>query len=579
MPSINPELVPTIAPGNIFERFTTDTTLNIQWLTPSDPVLFEALNRPIADVTLRQLIIAKALDNIELRLGHITLFPFLVPPKLVVGSGEVDLPTAWLWDMHVSLPAKWEYLRLAKVKRISGVNNGGSGTDITGTLRLVFSAQEQGSGIEVYLFYVDYRIDSDLNYQIVRIVPCTADEETNPIDPAETETINGFVYFRTLNTEDATNRAFFLQVAPPSGVTDSNSDGIYDNPAVYEVAASVAGTSAASEDFLASSLSHGTGITVASAWNAIPALDSDFASWLKSSNYPFGIGATRVSIEGITIPQALFNEFNVVVPAPDEPTGAASLNYNPVWISRIERVDTLATELRVILATYTILDDGALPEVIEFAAFTLKRDYTSGRIVSIEPADDLLKATGTDKANFMQGFGLGHVVLGSVWGSTTTTISDFFDSFLALVTTSEATFTQPNARLSSYSLARSSRYIPTKGQFDALKGSTARLSTPRNPSDSNRYITEADQGLGDAIDFRTKTGFTENQDIEPIGYTGSLAHRIVSLEVESEGTSHTYETDVLPRLRCLFGRDPIFGDVWYDGTIFKMYNGDTWLEI
>jgi len=64
MPEINPALVPTIDPGNIFSRFTTDDTLNVRWLVPGDPVLFEAINRPMADIVLRQLIIAKALDII-----------------------------------------------------------------------------------------------------------------------------------------------------------------------------------------------------------------------------------------------------------------------------------------------------------------------------------------------------------------------------------------------------------------------------------------------------------------------------------------------------------------------------------
>jgi len=83
MPTISPALVPTVTPGNLFDRLTQDTTLNIRWLTATDPVLFEALNRPMADIALRQLIIAKAVDALQLRLSFQNLFPFLITTKVV----------------------------------------------------------------------------------------------------------------------------------------------------------------------------------------------------------------------------------------------------------------------------------------------------------------------------------------------------------------------------------------------------------------------------------------------------------------------------------------------------------------
>lgn len=577
MPEINPALVPTISPGNLFSRFTTDDTLNVRWLTATDPVLWEALNRPIADTVLRQLIMAKAIDAIELRLGHMTLFPFLITPLLDVGTTNIELPVAWIWDMHVSMPAKWEYVRLAKIKRISGTNTGGSsGDQITGVLRLIFTAQAEGSAVEVALFSVDYRIDSNLSYQILRVTIATSSEESNPIDPSEAETVDGFIIFRTLDLTDSTVQSFFQYVAPPASTTDSNSDGIFDNPAVYEIVSTAPG---GTDDFLAASLNHGTGIVVASAWNSIPSLDSDFATWLRSVNYPFRIGASRLSIEGITVPQALFNEFSLVVPANDEPTGDATLAFSPVWLSAIDRLDSLASSLKFVFSTHSILDDGATPAIVEFAALTLDRSYESGRVVNIEPIDDLLKAEGTDQENYRQGFGLGHVVLGSVWGSTSDDITQFFDSFLALVTTSRATFTKEAGILSSFALDRNSRYIASKGQWEALKGTTGRATIPVGPSDSNRYITEGDQGRGDAVDFRTLSGFTENVDIEPVGYSGSLAHKAVVLIVDTSGSAHDYDTDILPRLRCLLGRDPTYFDIWWDGTIFKMFNGDSWISI
>jgi hypothetical protein len=73
-------------------------------------------------------------------------------------------------------------------------------------------------------------------------------------------------------------------------------------------------------------------------------------------------------------------------------------------------------------------------------------------------------------------------------------------------------------------------------------------------------------------------GFDENPDICNTGQTGSLAHRIVTLKINSSNdTNFTYEDDILPRLKRLLGRDPIFGDEWYDGTVFKKFNGETWL--
>jgi len=573
MPEINPALVPTIDPGNIFSRFTTDDTLNVRWLVPTDPVIFEAINRPMADIVLRQLIIAKALDIIELQLGHMALFPFLIPAKIVAGTGDTELPTAWIWDMHTSIPAKWELLRLAKIKRISGSNAGGT-YGVTGKVRLVFTAQQQGSTTEVALFTADYNIDSPLAYQIVRIVPSTAAEEPVSIDPSELDTVNGFLVFRTLDLTDAVNLAFFKLLAPP--VTPIlNPDSTFANPTVYEIANTPPG------NFLLAALNHGTGTLVVSAYNAIPAMESDFSSWLKSSNYPFRIGATRISVEGIIVPQALFNEFDMVVPASDEPTGDATLLYSPIWLSAIQRVDTLATRLRFIFSTHSIAEDSLTPQVVEFASLTLDRTFVPGRVVSIETLINLLKETGTEEANFRQQFGAGHVVLSTLWGTSAADVSNFFDSFLALVGSDRATFTKPAGIISSYALSRNSRYVPTRGQWEALVGSTARLTAPKNPSDSNRFITESDQGAGDAVDFRLKPGFVDNPDIEDIGYTGSLAHRLVRLEVDASGCNHDYTKDILPRLRCLLGRDPIFGDMLFDGTVFKIYDDVTgaWISI
>ena len=135
-------MVPTKTPGTLFSSLTTDDTLNIRWLVSADPVMYEVLNRPIADVALRQLVIAKAVDTLQLRLGHQVLFPYVVQPRLSSNVTEVDVPIGLIWDIHASLPKKWEKLRLAKIKRLSGANSDTDG--YTGTLRLIFTANIQG---------------------------------------------------------------------------------------------------------------------------------------------------------------------------------------------------------------------------------------------------------------------------------------------------------------------------------------------------------------------------------------------------------------------------------------------------
>jgi hypothetical protein len=176
------------------------------------------------------------------------------------------------------------------------------------------------------------------------------------------------------------------------------------------------------------------------------------------------------------------------------------------------------------------------------------------------------------------------VVLSSLWGATTDDVTNFFDRFLTIVDVpAVATFAKESTLLSSYAISRIPKYVPTVGQSEALVGSGSRFTPTRSPTDSNRYVTEADTGLGDAVDFRTLSGFPdalrENVDIEPIGYTGTSVHKLIKLVISANGTSHDYNTDVLPRLVCLLGRNPIFGDILFDGTYFKIYTGDAWITM
>ena len=101
--------MPSKAPGTLFSSFVGgDPSLNIRWLTAADPAFFEALNRPLADLAVRQLVLAKSVDTLQLSLGKENLFPFLVGPVVVSGTQEDQLPVKWIWDFHASLPKKWE---------------------------------------------------------------------------------------------------------------------------------------------------------------------------------------------------------------------------------------------------------------------------------------------------------------------------------------------------------------------------------------------------------------------------------------------------------------------------------------
>jgi hypothetical protein len=133
-----------------------------------------------------------------------------------------------------------------------------------------------------------------------------------------------------------------------------------------------------------------------------------------------------------------------------------------------------------------------------------------------------------------------------------------------------------------------SKYSPTIGQSEAMRGSTGSGLTglhkyrinALNPSDSNRYVTEADQGLGLQIDLESIQGITPISAIERFGHTGSLNHRACRLIVnttELGNDPNIYTNQIEPRLKILLGRDPVFGDFWYNGTRLFFYNGDTWV--
>lgn len=568
--------MPSKAPGTLFSSFVGgDPSLNIRWLTAADPAFFEALNRPLADIAVRQLVLAKSVDRLQLALGKENLFPFLIDPVVVAGTQEDQLPIKWIWDFHASMPRKWENLRLTKIKRLSGANSTTSGFE--GVLRLIFAASLQGSTTEVSIFSADYQIDSDLTYQTQRLTIVEENEESNAIQAGESETVSGFITFRTLDINDQEVTDFLDLLAPPTNTTDSNSDGLFDFPSVYEIADSTAGGAAVTDDFDTVSISHGTGIMLDSAWNAIPTLDSDTQAWILAFNYPFDQNANLTSVDNIQIPEGLFKEFNITAPAGDNPTGNGSGLFYPVWINRIERLGSGANTLRFYFATFNVTDTNPNTTPIEFAKMDLLRSYNTNEIVEITPINNLKLI---NDVSFDQHFGRGHAVLSSVWAGTTSIIDDFFDTFAAIsVSPADTEFTRSATRLSSFGVSRVPKYAPTKGQSQAMMGSSARLTVPKYPGSDNRFVTEQDQGLGNQVDLEAVEGVVPNAAIDRYGYTGALAHKICKLNVSADNLGDnpaTYEDEILPRLRILFGRDPRFGDFWYNGTRLMFYNGDSW---
>jgi hypothetical protein len=387
--------------------------------------------------------------------------------------------------------------------------------------------------------------------------------------------VAGWVTFRTLDTTDSDVQDFLNLLSPPTGTEDSS--GEYPTPTVYQIVDSDPGGPANPSDFDVLAMSHGTGLLTLSAWNPIPQLDSDIETWLLAFNYPFATDALLQSATHptITVPSALFNEFNIVAPASDEPSGDQSGEFFPVWLSAIERLDATADNLRFYFSTFSVGEPTATTP-IEFATLDLNRDYLEDRLVGIVPDENLFPAY--DAAGFHQGFGLGHVILSRKWGATSSEVDDFFDLFLTVIDTpAKVGFSKSAGRVSSFGISRVPENIPTLGMWDALFGSRF---PDFAPDSDNRFVVEKDQGLGTTVDFSTDTRLAEskrvNPDIEDLAYTGALAHRVVKLVVNSGGTDHDYDDDILPRLTILFGRAPAFGDGWFDGTRFKWFNGDTW---
>jgi len=578
MPSlINPNLIPNKAPGTLFTSFTgADATLNIRYFVALEPVYYEILNRPIKDLEVRQLILAKAIDGLQVAYGSQYYFPFLVQPRITSGLNEFDVPVEWIWDMHMSIPENWDTVRLARIKRISG-NNGTS--DYTGVLRFIFSATLEGSSTEVSVLYADYNIDNSLSFQLSRLQPVLPGEEATVLSADDRNRFSGFITFSTLNVASVAVQDLFDFLAPPVDQT-VNGLGYYVTPAIYEISDSTAGGTSITGDFDVEQISHGTGLLTDSALNTIPNQVVSSQGLLDSLNYPFTTDATLQSLDGVIIPSGLFAEFDITAPAGDEPTGDTSGTFFPVWISKIERFGTGNNQLRFYFATYNVTDVNPSTTHVEFAVLDLLSNGVAGDIIEIVPSNNLKDVTGVNATLAGQHFGRGHVKLSDIWSGTSTTIDDFFVSMAALGAVTSTEFTKSATRLGPLAISRVNKYVPTIGENQALAGSTARRSPTIQPSDTNRYVTELDQGLGQRIDLEVVGNLTPNAAIERFGYAGTLVHKTVYLCLDQSNIdtndANFYENHILPRLRILLGRDVIFGDEWFDGIRFLRYNGNTW---
>lgn len=566
MPTIDSSLIPLVIPGSVFPTLTEDTSLQIRWLIAQDPHYFDVYNRPMGDLTVRQLIIAKSVDQLGLRLSHQANFPFLVPCTVDVATTAVSLPVSWIWDMHVSLPDTWESLKLARIQRFPGTSDLTDG-DFTGTMRLIFTANALGSTSEVALFYVDYLIESDLTYQIKDIKPATIAEFPTVIPSNQQDTIAGFVILRTLDLEE--NADFFNALVPSSESPTSVTSGITVDPINYEITDTEAGGSEVSGDFSLVAISHGTGTLVISAYNVVPPIGVDENSVLSALNYPWRSGTSLTSIDSLsTVPSLLFSQFSLTAPQGNRND---SLEENfPVTLTRIVRLDVGSDRLQFIFSTVNTIIGSTSAELVEYASVVLDRSGTEGDVLEIVPLNNLRDNTASDSSLFYQNFGSGYCILSSDWG-TNSGIDDFFDSFLGIV--DEPADRIFGAFLDDFAVHRTPFNIPTLGEASALAGSTSRRDTPINPSDDNRYVTELDQGVGDSVNF-TDNGLDTNTDIDNIGYKGGLVNKKASLLVNTANDAKfDYENDILPRLVLLLGRNPVHGDEWFDGTTFKKYDG------
>jgi hypothetical protein len=214
MPNLDPTTVPTILVGNLFNRLTTDDQINVRWLTATDPVHFSALNRPLSDVAFRQLILAKAFDRLGTELGDSKYFPFVQQPELISDGQVIKVPTVLVRSFTLTVPNFAKFVRLSRIRRIGGANT----PSYTGTIRFIFTHNDADDA-ETPLFYIDYIIDSQSEYQVSKVTTITGDQITGAagyaryLDPADAGRVAGEITFRTVPFIDTEITAFYDALA------------------------------------------------------------------------------------------------------------------------------------------------------------------------------------------------------------------------------------------------------------------------------------------------------------------------------------------------------------------------------
>lgn len=564
---INPNTIPNVVPGQLLSTLTTDDDLSVRYHYIGEPIHYGILNRPLTDLEYRNLILARSIDQLQAAYGSTVNYPFLNTPYITNGVSNIKIPTGLLWDVALSIPESWSNVRLFGVQRISG-ENAGTG-EYTGTIRLLLSAAPVGTDTEHIIRSYDLDLETILSYTITSGEEVTASNAGTVLPALDRSKFFGYV---VLTSPDYTSQEWidFLEFVMPPNDTTTNSSGEYVNPALYEVVDSEAGSTNGTNDFDDDVISHGTGILAQSTISYIPGRTILSEAVFAAVNYPFGLNASRTNVDNVEIPLGIFSELSII--APDNDGG--STDY-PVWVSRIRKLATNSIEM--IFSTYPIVGTNQPP--VEFSKITLDSTMTTDTMVKMVPTNNLY---GTTDENFNQNFGLGHVILGDMWSSGDNRKTSFFNKTNALTGTDPITnFTMPQTRLSAFAVSRTPSYTPTLGQAGAMRGSSARKQAPQHPSINNRYVTENDYGIRSQIDLNAVPNIPTHVAIERYGYIGGSAPRTFSLCIDrslvSDDFEDYYTVHILPRMRAILGSDPEFGDVWYDGTRFWRFNGQTWL--
>lgn len=201
MPDINPDLVPLLESGELFDKLANDESFAVRWLTSDDPVFFEALNRPDADLFFRQLVIAKVLSEAGNSFALLIKKPFINQPIL---ENDVEVPVDIISDMHINFPESFEVARLMQITKLSG-------TKEDGTLRFIFGGHDGDSTTEpVAVCYADYETGHPDTFQFSRVKIATVlTVEDAELITFASEVVDGYVLFRTLDDIDEFLDPFF----------------------------------------------------------------------------------------------------------------------------------------------------------------------------------------------------------------------------------------------------------------------------------------------------------------------------------------------------------------------------------